>query len=146
MRLNNIRLLVSDFDKSFLFYRDVIGFKVTWGNTGEYYAQFATGTCDLAIFSKNLMADVVGTSHLSPKVISQDSIALIFSVNDVDELYKILSAKGIEFVTKPTDQPDWGIRVAHMRDPEGNLLEFSSDLPKEKYSESLKQDFELHSN
>jgi catechol 2,3-dioxygenase-like lactoylglutathione lyase family enzyme len=38
--MNNIRLLVSDFDKTFLFYRDIIGFKVTWGDVGEYYAQF----------------------------------------------------------------------------------------------------------
>jgi hypothetical protein len=29
-----------------------------------------------------------------------------------------------------------------VRDPEGNLLEFASDLPKEKYSDALKQDFE----
>lgn len=143
MNMNNVRLLVSNFDQMFLFYRDVIGFKVTWGNVGEHYAQFQTGDSGaLGIFSKKMMSDVVGTAHLPSKAISQDSIALIFSVKDVDEFYKELIQKGVDFVTKPTDQPDWGIKVTHLRDKEGNLLEFSSELPKEKYRESLKQDFE----
>ena len=127
--MNNVRLLVSDFDKTFLFYKDILGFKVTWGGVGEHYAQFQTGDAgELGIFSKTLMADAIGTSHLQSKAVSQDSIALIFSVNDVDELYKHLSSKGVNFITQPTDQPDWGIRVAHIRDPEGNLLELSSNL------------------
>lgn len=147
MYLNNIRLLVSDFDKTFLFYRDIIGFKVIWGGIGENYAQFQTGNSGaLGIFSKKMMADAIGASHLPSQVTSQDSIALIFSVNDVDEFYKKIYPKGINFVNKPTDQCDWGIRVVHLRDPEGNLLEFSSELPKEKYSESLKQDFKRHQN
>lgn len=147
MYMNNVRLLVADFNKTFLFYRDIIGFSVTFGDVGEHYAQFQTGDASaLGIFSKKIMADVVGTSHLPSKVISQDNCALIFSVDDVDKFYKKISSKGVEFVNQPTDQPDWGIRVVHLRDPEGNLLEFSSDLPKEKYSENLKQDFERHAS
>ena len=31
--------------------------------------------------------------------------------------------KGVEFAVGPTDRPDWYLRTAHFRDPEGNLIE-----------------------
>lgn len=34
IKISNVRLLVVKFDETFLFYRDVLGFKVTWGNVG----------------------------------------------------------------------------------------------------------------
>ena len=145
MKLNNIRLLVSKFDETFLFYRDILEFKVTWGNVGENYAQFQTGESgDLSIFSKNIMADTVGTSQLPIQASIQDSIALIFSVDDLDNFYKSLTAKGVTFINKPTDQPDWGIKVAHLRDSEGHLLEFMMSLPKEKFSNDLNNDFDKY--
>lgn len=142
MKLNNIRLLVSKFDETFLFYRDTLGFKVTWGNVGENYAQFQVGDSgDLSVFSKSIMADTVGTSQLPIQASTQDSIALIFSVDDLDCFYKMLCAKGVTFINEPTDKPDWGIRVAHLRDPEGYLLEFMMELPKEKFSDDLNNDY-----
>lgn len=146
MKLNNIRLLVSKFDECFLFYRDTLGFKVTWGNLGENYAQFQTGESgELSIFSKNIMASVVNTSMLPSQQPAQDNMALIFSVDDLDKFYKSLSTKGIIFINEPTDQPDWGIRASHLRDPEGNLLEFIMDMPKEKFSAELNDDFNKYS-
>lgn len=140
MKLNNIRLLVSKFDETFLFYRDILEFKVKWGNVGENYAEFQTeGSLDLSLFSKSIIADTVGTSKLPAQTSAQDSMALIFSVDDLDRFYESLSSKGVIFINKPTDKPDWGIRVSHLRDPEGNLLEFFMDLPKEKFSEDLKK-------
>jgi lactoylglutathione lyase len=41
-----------------------------------------------------------------------------------------LKSKGVTFLTEPNDMPTWGIRVAHFRDTEGNLLEIYSELPK----------------
>lgn len=142
MKLNNIRLLVSKFDETFLFYRDLLGFKVTWGNVGENYAQFQTGDGgELSLFSKALMAHTVATTHLPSQGAIQDSFALIFAVDDLNQFYKSLTAKGAKFISAPTDQPDWGIRTTHLRDPEGNLLEFMSEMPKEKFSAELKRDF-----
>lgn len=146
MKLNNVRLLVSKFDECFLFYRDTLGFKVTWGNLGENYAHFQAGDSgELSLFSKSIMADIVNTSTLPPQQVIQDSMALIFSVDDLDEFYKLLSSQGVAFINEPTDQPDWGIRVFHLRDPDGNLLEFMMDMPKEKCSVELKNDFEKYS-
>src|SRR5580692_11498815 len=94
MKLNNIRLLVTRFDECFLFYRDTLGFKVTWGNLGENYAQFQAGDSgELSIFSKSIMADVVNTSALPSQQNAQDNMALIFSVDDLDKFHKSLSTK-----------------------------------------------------
>ncbi len=34
----------------------------------------------------------------------------------------------VEFITKPTEQKDWGIKVAHFRDPAGSLVEIYESI------------------
>ena len=34
----------------------------------------------------------------------------------------------------------WGIRTAHFRDPENNLIEICSDIAKEKWDEDLQEE------
>jgi uncharacterized glyoxalase superfamily protein PhnB len=43
-------------------------------------------------------------------------------VEDVDAVYKELRAKGVEFIPAPEDR-SWGVRTAHLKDPEGNVWE-----------------------
>jgi predicted enzyme related to lactoylglutathione lyase len=57
-----------------------------------------------------------------------DQAVLTFNVADVDATHKQLSAKGVQFVNPPHDQEAWVLRVAHLRDPEGNLIEFNAPL------------------
>lgn len=131
MRLSNIRLLVINFDACFKFYKEVLGFKVIWGNEGENYAHFQTGSSgELALFSKDLMAEVVGKKDLPSKANAQDGVVLVFSVDNVDDFYKTKSKGGVKFLNPPEDHPDWGIRTCYARDPDGNLLEFMTELPK----------------
>ena len=85
IKMSNIRFLVTKFDETFLFYRDVLGFKVTWGDVGESYAQFQPGDDPkefFAIFSKKQMAADIGTLHLPVQapVPIQDNVALILSL------------------------------------------------------------------
>lgn len=51
-------------------------------------------------------------------------------MDNVNETFDQLKAKSIEFITEPKDMKAWEIRVAHMRDPEGNLIEIFSNLSK----------------
>jgi len=129
MKLNNIRLLTTNFDDSFRFYSGVLGFEVVWGAPGEAYAHFRLPGGELALFDRRVMAEVVGTQQLPAKACAQDTFALVISVKSVDETYHELLAKGVKFIGAPVDHREWGIRTAHLRDPEGNLLELSSDLP-----------------
>ena len=64
------------------------------------------------------------------KTVSKDKFAIIIEVDNVNETFDQLKAKSIEFITEPKDMKAWGIRVAHLRDPEGNLIEIFSNLSK----------------
>jgi len=128
MRLNNIRLLVSDFKKSFEFYNDIFGLNCTWGDETSNFASFDIGiSSGLAIFKSELMADVIGKSKNTTKTI--DKFAIIVEVESVDNTFSKLKER-IHFITKPKDMDAWGIRVAHFRDTEDNLIEIFSNLEK----------------
>lgn len=145
MKLSNIRLLVEHFDETFLFYKNVLGFTVTWGDVGEVYAHFKTGESgELSLFSRSIMSQVIGNSELSVNAKAQDRVALIIAVENVDQEYDRLKSNGQKFLTPPTDQRDWGIRVAHLRDPDGNLIEIMSDIPKSEWSNDLKTEAEKY--
>lgn len=141
MRLDYVRLLVANFDVCFCFYRDVMGFKVTWGEEGDGYASFSleNGTA-LSLFQRQAMAEVVGTTGLPVDAVSQDRIMFIFGVEDLDATVKKLRERGAQFVTEPKDQPNWGIRTAHLRDPDGNLIEINSPMPTTEWSEELREE------
>ena len=122
------RLLVQDFPAAFLFYRDMLGFTPLFGTEDDVYAEFETGGTTLALFRRSLMAEVVATQSKPTVSEGQDAAALIFSVENVDQAYQELGAKGIKFLTPPEDRSEWGIRTAHFRDPDGNLLEIYTAL------------------
>ena len=128
LKYTHTRLLVRDFPAAFRFYRDTLGFPTTFGEEDENYADFDAGGMTLALFPRPLMAEAVGTMDSPAHGGGQDAVALIFAVEDVDQAYQDLGAQGVAFLTPPQDRPLWGIRTAHFRDPDGNLLEIYSPL------------------
>jgi lactoylglutathione lyase len=46
----------------------------------------------------------------------------------VDEVYEQIKNQSAIVVTQPQDRSDWGIRTAHFRDPDGNLIEIYNNL------------------
>lgn len=141
-RLENIRLLVNDFDACFRFYRDVMGLKVTWGKEGSNYASFVAGPVTLSIFLRRLMARDLETQDLPADVAAQDRVLLAFKVDDVEQEVTALLALGRGLCMRVTDRPEYGIRTAHLRDPDGNLIELNSPLPKEQWSKELLEEAE----
>ncbi len=131
LQLGEVRLLVNDFDGCFRFYRDVLGLTVTWGAEGEVYSSFSVGEGGptVALFARALMAAVLGTAGGSGSAPGQDRVMLAFDVGDLDTTVVALEAKGVTFLTTAQDRPDWGIRTAHLRDPDGTLIELFSRLP-----------------
>jgi predicted enzyme related to lactoylglutathione lyase len=53
---------------------------------------------------------------------------LVMRVADVDKALATCVAHGGVLVTPATDRPEWGptLRTAHLRDPEGYLIELQS--------------------
>ena len=101
-------------------------FEVVWDD-GDY-AAFQDGDMRLAIFKRQMMAEAIGNNDQPYDAVSQDKIALIFEVADVDAYHRQLQEKGVEFVKEPLDYKSWGIRAAYFRDPDGNLIEINSGL------------------
>jgi len=119
-----------------------MGFKVNWGSEDDSYASFAekagTGP-QFALFMRQAMAEIVGTSDLPSEAPCQDRFALIVRVENVDAMCEELQEKGVEFKDEPESHPDWGIRSAYFRDPDGNLIEIFTDLDRSEWSEGLKE-------
>ncbi|MBD2415782.1 extradiol dioxygenase [Nostoc calcicola FACHB-389] len=128
LQLTHLRLLVSNYKDSFLFYRDLLKFDVDWGDENSGYAEFNTGHLKLGLFKQELMAEVVPRIDQPSYVANRDKIVLIFAVDNVDEVHKQVKDGNAIVVTQPIDRPDWGIRTAHFRDPDGNLIEVYSNL------------------
>ena len=122
------RLLVRDFPACFRFYRDTLGFTPAFGEETDVYADFQTGEVTIALFDRGAMAEAVGTSALPSTASAQDTVALCFAVDNVDQACDDLRAKGVSLLTEPQDRADWMIRTAHFRDPDGNLLEVFSPI------------------
>ena len=64
---------------------------------------------------------------------------LILEVEDVDREVARLRPHAVDVVGEPRDEPSWGLRVAYVRDPDGNLLELMQPLPREDWSEWLRE-------
>ncbi|WP_085506540.1 VOC family protein [Thalassobacillus devorans] len=128
MRLTHIRLLVDNYEECFFFYRDTLGFEVTWGNEQSNYADFkGIGDATLGLFERKQMAAAVGESY-DRDAKNHDTATLVFNVDDVEEAYHNWKGK-VSFITTPVEQQDWGIKVAHFRDPAGNLIELYEPIP-----------------
>ncbi|MBN2395814.1 MAG: VOC family protein [Candidatus Atribacteria bacterium] len=129
MKFSNIRLLVNDFDKCFTFYNNILGLECTWGKLGENYASFNIGSPSvLALFKAELMSTTINNTVANKNEVVQDKMAIIVQVESLNKTYKSLQNNGVKFLTEPKEMPAWGIRVAHLRDPENNLIELFSEL------------------
>ena len=122
MKLTDVRLLVDRFRECFEFYSKVMGLELAVEVPGDVYAEFKAGDGTVALYQRRLMDQVIGADH-SAGSRADDRAALVFLVDDVDTAVRDLKARGATFVTEPHDQSEWGLRVAHLRDPDGNLIE-----------------------
>ncbi|GGE06713.1 glyoxalase [Marinithermofilum abyssi] len=128
MQLTHTRLLVKNYRDCFLFYRDVLGFPVLWGDEESLYADFDAGDAKLALFDRRQMAEAVGNDHLPLERKAMDRVVIIFRVENVDETYHGLKEQGVHFVAEPTSREAWRIRSAQFRDPDGTLIEINQGL------------------
>lgn len=131
IRPSQLRILVDDFTASFHFYESVLGLTAQEGQSAGPYAcfKFADGGTDIALFDRAAMTSAIGTTaadgSLPPRG-SAEHLVLAFRVGDVDAAYASAVAGGTPGVSEPADQAGWGMRVAHVRAPEGTLIEFCS--------------------
>jgi predicted enzyme related to lactoylglutathione lyase len=128
------RLLVTRFPEMFDFYQavlpEMLGAKLMKGGPEGPYANWdVEDQAILVLFDRAVMARLAGTSelpvHAAP---TQDRTMFVCRVDDVDAGAALCVRNGATLVIEPTDRPEWGptLRTAHLRDPEGNLIELQS--------------------
>ncbi|MEZ0112307.1 putative enzyme related to lactoylglutathione lyase [Catenulispora sp. EB89] len=128
------RLLVTGFAEMFDFYQavlpELIGAKLMKGGPQGPYANWdVEDQAALVLFDRGAMAVLAGTAHLSATAApAQDRTMFVCRVDDVDTGAELCLRHGATPVVGPTDRPEWGptLRTAHLRDPEGNLIELQS--------------------
>ena len=109
-----VTVFVRDFSRAVDFYEKTLGLPLAMRHDEFGYASFATGGARLAL------------AEIDPN--AADQAALVgrhtgvgVCVEDMEEAYQKLRAKGVEFPMPPSKQP-WGGMLALFRDSEGNIL------------------------
>ena len=125
LTLTHISLLVEDVQKALIFYSDSIGLEVI-ENHGGYAELRANAHMKLSLFDHKAMEEALPMVHAS--AVNGHRAVIEFSVDALDDFCATLRAKGVMFVSEPTDRPDWGIRTAYIQDLDGNLISLYKSL------------------
>ncbi|MEV7685537.1 VOC family protein [Streptomyces bungoensis] len=126
MELAQVRLLVTDFAACYRFYADVLGLRPQSGATTGPYEKFSphAGSAGIALQDRAMMAGVLAeagegaTGHRS---------LVVLRVDDLDATCARITSRGAALLHGPAPMTD-RMRVAHLKDPEGNLVELQEWL------------------
>ncbi|MFS4105532.1 VOC family protein [Streptomyces sp. PD-S100-1] len=126
MELAQVRLLVTDFAACYRFYADVLGLKPQSGAERGPYEKFspATGSAGIALQDRAMMAQILG--ELGETVAGHRSL-VVLRVDDLDAYCAGVTARGAALLHGPAPMTD-RMRVAHLKDPEGNVVELQEWL------------------
>jgi len=125
MELVQVRLLVDDFGPMFRFYRDVLGLAPQVDDERGPYAKFSLSVGHAAIalqsrahFKATLPELADGTGERS---------LIVIKVDDLEQVVATLQARGARLLAEPSVA--WGrLKLAHLRDPERNVIELQQWL------------------
>ena len=113
-------VVVSDMDKSVEFYRDKLGIPLKFQS--PEWTEFQTGTTTLALHGGGIARTGPPAGDPSKQA---GACSIGFNVENVDETYAELQAKGIRFVMPPTQREGEGIKLAVAIDPDGLPISFA---------------------
>jgi predicted enzyme related to lactoylglutathione lyase len=126
VELAQVRLLVTDFAACYRFYAEVLGLKPQSGAAEGPYEKFspATGSAGIALQDRAMMAQVLG--ELGELVTGHRSL-VVLRVDDLDAYCEQIADRGAVLLQGPAPMTD-RMRVAHLKDPEGNVVELQEWL------------------
>ena len=115
MKIGFVTVFVTDFDKSLDFYTKTLGMELDYTDKANW-AQFNSGE-DISLAILKCAPDHV--EHGSKMVGRFVGVTLM--VDDIEEQYNRLVARGVVFTGRPQKQC-WGGTLAHLKDLDGNVL------------------------
>ena len=128
-QLDYAMVVVSDMRRSVEFYRDTLGIPLKFESPD--WTEFLTGTTTLALHGGGVQKQQSG-SPAEGKPAGGCSIG--FNVENLDQAYEELKAKGVKFVMPPSEPEGQGIRLAVGLDPDGLHISFAQILGKYEHS------------
>ena len=116
-KLFAVRVFVTDWDRAIRFYSETLGMPIAFRSDEIGWAQMATGEGQLAL-------ERVDPSDQEGQALIGRFVGVSLQVSDILMTYQTLAERGVEFLAPPEKQP-WGGMLAHLRDPDGNILDSS---------------------
>ncbi len=110
-----VRIWVTDWKRALDFYAKTLGMTVGFANEDMGWAEITFPSGGRLGLERVEPADPEARESVGRFV------GVSLSVPDVAAAYAELRAKGVEFLAPPEKQP-WGGTLAHLRDPDGNVL------------------------
>jgi lactoylglutathione lyase len=111
------------------FYQNVMGLEFKHGQDGVD-AYFQLGPDGFLLISQDTADNLLSAADVDHEPARGARSVIVAPVEDVDAAYEELRAKGVEFIRAPEDRP-WGLRCAHLKDPEGNVWELHTPIKKD---------------
>ncbi|MEU4032665.1 VOC family protein [Streptomyces collinus] len=126
MELAQIRLLVTDFPACYRFYAEVLGLTPQSGAAEGPYEKFSphAGSAGIALQDRAMMAGVL--AELGGAATGHRSL-VVLRVDDLDAYCEEIGSRGATVLHGPAPMTD-RMRVAHLKDPEGNMVELQEWL------------------
>ncbi|MDX2596552.1 MULTISPECIES: VOC family protein [Streptomyces] len=126
MELAQIRLLVTDFPACYHFYAEVLGLTPQSGATEGPYEKFSphAGSAGIALQDRAMMGGVL--AELGGAATGHRSL-VVLRVDDLDAYCAEIGSRGATVLHGPAPMTD-RMRVAHLKDPEGNMVELQEWL------------------
>ena len=118
-KLSNVRVFVTDWHRAISFYTEILGMAVAHRSDEMGWAQMDTGEAHLAL-------ERVDASDPESRELVGRFVGVSLQVADIFATYTLLTTRGVEFVGPPEKQA-WGGVLAHLRDPDGNVLTLVGD-------------------
>ena len=109
--ISAIIVTVSNMKASTAFYRDTLGISIKFESPD--WTEFITEGTTLALHSTT-----------DQRKAQPGGVSFGFRVNNIDEVYDLLQARGVQFVMPPTKQ-DFGAKLAVFLDPDGHSISMS---------------------
>ena len=119
-------VIVSDMARSVEFYRDKLGIPLKFQSPD--WTEFVTGATTLALHGGGVRQEQSGPNG---KDKAAGTCSIGFNVDNLDEVYMQLKAKGVLFIMHPTAREGEGIRLAVAVDPDGLAVSFGEAMKKE---------------
>lgn len=120
MKIYAVRVLVDDWLSACEFYKHTLNLTLEFENETFGWAEFDAGGAKLGI------ERVDDNASPEDKKLVGRFLGVSLQVDDVEETYKKLLEKGVEFTGQPEKQ-EWGGVLAHFKDTSGNVLTLVSE-------------------